>query len=126
MSAVRHDVFPALVAVLHETAGVELTDLRSAPLQPKTAHQLQKARVVVFNDRVTIAVDGDAGPRIVFNQKIQPGSFIKGASVKDDSFVMAENGAMIAYRKDENCGCGSRLRSWNPYRTVHSNKNPTE
>jgi hypothetical protein len=29
--------------------------------------------------------------------------------------VITETGKLIAFKKDDNCGCGSRLRSWSPY-----------
>jgi hypothetical protein len=86
---------------------------------------MDKARVIVSSDRVIIAVDGDTdGPRIVFNQPIR--EFHKSNDRKSDSYIITENGSMIAYRKNEACGCGSRLRSWNPYGHIYSTQDPTE
>jgi hypothetical protein len=124
--SVKHDIFPAFVALLPAEDPTPLLEMKSGPLYPKTARQLLTARVVVFNNRVTIAVDSNDGPRIVFNQAVDPSTFQKGAKPSEDSFIQTLKGIKIAYRKDENCGCGSRLRSWNPYRILNSTKDPTE
>lgn len=124
--SVKHDVFPAFVAVLHPEDPTPLLEMQSAPLQPKTARQVITARVVVFNDHIMIAMDGNDGPKVIFNQKIDPNTFKKASKSSEDSYVQTLNGIKIAYRKDENCGCGSRLRSWNPYRSLNSTADPTE
>lgn len=124
--SVKHDVFPAFVALLPAEDPTPLTEMTSGPLHPKTARQVITARVVVFNNRITIAVDGNDGPKIIFNQEVDPATFIKAPKPAQDSFIQTTKGIKIAYRKDENCGCGSRLRSWNPYRTLNSKLDPTE
>lgn len=124
--SVKHDIFPAFVALLPADDPTPLEELRSGPLYPKTARQVITARVVVFNNRITIAVDGDQGPKVIFNQPIATATFQKSAKPSEDSFVQTLSGVKVAYRKDENCGCGSRLRSWNPYRTLNSKLDPTE
>lgn len=124
--SVKHDIFPAFVALLPAEDPTPLTDLRSGPLFPKTARQVITARVVVFNKRITIAIDGNDGPKIIFNQEVDPTTFLKAAKPSEDSYIQTLKGVKIAYRKDENCGCGSRLRSWNPYRTLNSKNDPTE
>lgn len=126
MSVPRHDVFPAFVAVLSANDPTPLLEMSSAPKRPEGAYQLNTARVVVFGGNITIAVDGSDGPRLVFNEKIVPTTHVKGATVRDDSFVQTVSGTKIAYRKDSACGCGSRLKSWNPYRNSYSVKDPTE
>lgn len=124
--SVKHDIFPAFVAVLPADDPTPLHEMTSGPLHPKQARQIITARVVVFNNRITIAVDGNDGPKIVFNQAVDPASFKKAPKQSQDSFIQTLNGIKIAYRKDENCGCGSRLRSWNPYRILNSKNDPTE
>jgi hypothetical protein len=124
--SVKHDIFPAFVALLPADDPTPLTEMTSGPLNPKQARQLITARVVVFNKRITIAVDGNDGPKIVFNQEVDPSTFIKAPKQAEDSFIQTTKGIKIAYRKDENCGCGSRLRSWNPYRILNSKNDPTE
>lgn len=124
--SVKHDIFPAFVAVLPADDPTPLLDMRSGPLHPKEARQIITARVVVFNNRITIAVDGNDGPKVIFNQEVDPSSFHKAPKQSEDSHIQTLKGIKIAYRKDENCGCGSRLRSWNPYRILQSKNDPTE
>jgi hypothetical protein len=126
MANPRHDVFPAFVAILPAEDPTPLSEMSSAPKRPEGAYQLNAARVIIYNGNVTIALDGSDGPRLVFNEQIDPDSYIKGATVRDDSFVQTISGKKIAYKKDSACGCGSRLKSWNPYRTSYSVKDPTE
>lgn len=126
MSIPRQDVFPAFVVITHPGEPTPLTELSSAPMFPKTGYQVNTSRVVMFGDTITIAVDGSDGPRVVFREKVDITTFIKGATVREDSFVQTISGKKIAYKKDTACGCGSRLKSWNPYKSLYSSKDPTE
>lgn len=125
MALVKHDVFPAHVAVLQADDPALLTEVRSTPSFPPAARYLGTARIVIMNNTVVIAIDGNNGAQVVFREEIKPESFIKNSG--SDSYVETVTGKKIAYKKDNACGCGSRLRSWNPYgNVVHSNQNPTE
>lgn len=124
--SIRHDLFPAYVAVLPADDPTLLHDITPAPLHPKQARQVLTARVIINQNRILIAVDGDQGPKLLFDQPIDPASFQRGPKATDIHYVQTLSGTKIAYTKDENCGCGSRLRSWNPYRTVYSTKDPQE
>lgn len=120
-----HDVFPAFVAVA--PAGTfDIAELRSQP-HSKGSYQVVKARVIVTEQRIIIArdgQDGQQGPVIVFNEGYE--HFEKSEDKKLDSRVISVTGKMLAYRKDDNCGCGSRLRAWNPYRHVYSTQDPQQ
>lgn len=57
-----------------------------------------------------IAEDSPEGPKLVFREKV--------LEIKQESkltHLLTESGKIIVVTKDHNCGCGSRLRSWNPY-----------
>lgn len=125
MVSVKQDIFPAFVAMAPADDPVVYTDMTSGPLFPKTARQITVARVVVFGGSITIAIDGNDGPKIVFREAIQANTFIKGPNPKKDSYVVTASGIKIAFRRDDACGCGSRLRSWNPYNSIHSSQDPT-
>jgi hypothetical protein len=86
------------------------------------SYYIGTARVIITDTNITIAADDAAGPQIVFNERYT--SFEKSTSPETDSYVITESGKMLAYKKDNNCGCGSRLRSWNPYKTLQSNRDP--
>jgi hypothetical protein len=119
MSQVRHDIFPAYVAIISAAHNTLNEDMTASPLFPKDALQVEKARIVVYEDHVTVAVDGDNGARIIIDEDIKLGSHIKTSkNGTTNSFVTTKSGAKIVYMKDVNCGCGSRLRSWNPYTTL--------
>jgi hypothetical protein len=120
---ILHDVFPAFVGVAPADLVAAVQDLQSAPITPG-AYQLTKSRIVITDEVVTIAIDGNEGPMIVFRERYT--EFHKSNVKTEDSYIITETGKMLAYKKDENCGCGSRLRSWNPYRHVYSSQDPTE
>jgi hypothetical protein len=121
---IKHDVFPAFVGVAQVDLGLEtLQDLKSAPITPG-AYQVTKARIVVMDDHVLVAVDGNDGPMIIFREAYS--EFHKSNVPTEDSYIKTVSGKMLAYKKDANCGCGSRLRSWNPYKHVYSVKDPSQ
>lgn len=124
---VRADVFPAFAAIAPADADITLEDLRSAP-PSEGSFQVSIARVVMANDRIIIARDAGNGPQIVFSEKIDPTTYYKSADIRtQDSYVQTVSGKKIAFKKDSACGCGSRLRSWNPYGSImNSTADPTE
>jgi hypothetical protein len=124
--SVRYDLFPAFVTFVSADDPIEYTEMTSGPPTPKDARSYDKARVIVSGSNVLVAIDGDQGPRIVFNEELEPNSFIRSANRNQDSFLRTTSGRKLAFRRNDACGCGSRLRSWNPYRTLHSTKDPTE
>ncbi len=102
---VKRDVFPSIVTFS----------------QGETSHQISIARVVQTESRVIIAQDSPKGPVIVYDQ---PYTDIPTWNGTEGSFHVGDT--TITYKKDSACGCGSRLRSWNPYRNiVNSNQDPT-
>jgi 2',3'-cyclic-nucleotide 2'-phosphodiesterase (5'-nucleotidase family) len=118
---ILHDVFPAHVALAASNTFTDVHQLISYPNNVGT-YYIQTARVIVTDTNITIAADAPEGPQIVFNERYT--SFEKSTNPETDSYVITESGKMLAYKKDVNCGCGSRLRSWNPYKTLTSNRDP--
>lgn len=123
MSA-KYDLFPAFIVFSASNETVPIEEMRSAPPYPKNAIQYDKARIVVMNGTVTVALDSEEGPKIVFRQPYEEASFIKSASNREDSRLTTTNGTMLVFKKNDACGCGSRLRSWNPYRILGSTQDP--
>lgn len=123
-AAVQFDLFPAFVAVLPPDSPLPLSDLHSAPPTPGS-YQIHSSRIIVTTDRVIIAKDSPTGPLPVFSEALLPGSFQKAPNSSEDSRLITISGKKLAFKKDDSCGCGSRLRSWNPMRIVGSTKDPT-
>lgn len=109
------DVFPAHLAVVPAGFLSDVYDLKSAPAT-EGAHYLATTRVIVTNDTIVVAQDSPEGAKIVFQEKYEV--FLTEGEFR----VVTLSGKMLAFKKDTNCGCGSRLRSWNPYRTLNSMK----
>jgi hypothetical protein len=116
-----YDVFPAHVAVA--PAGLcELSEMTAFP-PPEGAYRVDKARVVVTATHVMVAKDMDGGPAVIFREEYS--ELVKN-SKDNDSFVKTSSGKMLAFRKDTTCGCGSRLRGWNPFTVLHSSSDPAQ
>jgi hypothetical protein len=125
MAQILYDLFPAHVAIAPANHPTPLTELSSSPLTPNTAPVLT-ARVIITENRILIAQDSASGPLPVYSQSYSPGNFHKAAFKSEESYILTDTGQKIAFKKDDACGCGSRLRSWNPYNIVSSKNDPTE
>ena len=113
------DRFPCHLAAIGPGKVEDVTTMRSyEPTQG--SNYLEITRVIVTDDHIVVAKDGDSGPNIVFREKYV--TFIPSTEATMDSFVVTESGKMLAFKKDTGCGCGSRLRGWNPYNTLGSIK----
>lgn len=113
------DVFPAHVAVVPEGFTEDVTEVRSMPTS-EGAHYVGTTRVVLTSDLIMIAADGPQGPVIIFRETYT--EFVPELSKGGDMRVITTSGKIVAFKKDTNCGCGSRLRSWNPIKTLSSTK----
>ena len=107
------DVFPAIVKLISPGAISELSMTSVKGDMPQGTRKLDRCRVVVLNETVLIAVDSPEGPQLVFREKI-----VEMINEKGLDRVKTESGKMLAFIKDTNCGCGSRLRGWNPFNGI--------
>lgn len=118
MPNIIQDVFPATVAIADPSLGLLASELSSQPVT-KGAAPIMTARVIITDTEIVIARDTGTGPQIVFQQDIEPGSLYRAPkNSKTDSYVTTVDGMHVAFRKDSTCGCGSRLRSWRPFRSA--------
>ncbi len=113
------DRFPCHLAAIAPDKLDDVTKLRSFEPTPG-AKYLEITRVVVTDGLVVVAKDSPEGPQIVFRETYE--TFIPSKESDKDSFVVTSSGKMLAFKKDRGCGCGSRLRGWNPYQTIASIK----
>lgn len=113
------DRFPCHLVAISADKVEDVTTLRS--FEPtKGSTYMEITRVIVTDEHIVVAKDGDQGPQIVFRETYQ--EFIPSEKSTLDSFVVTSSGKMLAFKKDTGCGCGSRLRGWNPYKTLNSIK----
>lgn len=104
---VKRDTFPAIVTF---TSGTN-------------EHNLTICRVVLTSNEIIVVQDSGSGPIEVFHEPVIGIPIWDGKS----GTVQTTSGITVHYEKDSACGCGSRLRSWNPYRNiVSSSQDPTE
>ena len=117
-----YDVFPAHFAIAAPDVYADVHTQTSSPPSADT-YYLQTTRVIVTDTNITVAQDTPGGPQIMFNEPYT--LFEKSAAPAIDSYIVTKSGKTIAFKKDTNCGCGSTLRGWNPYRTLNSMKDPS-
>ena len=107
------DIFPARVAIAPpDSLEDENSLLPTSPLK-NGVRKVDRCRVTVLNGKIFIAVDSPEGPKLVFRESLV-------STFEEDRIyrVKTETGKVIAFQKDQNCGCGSRLRSWSPYGAI--------
>ena len=110
---VQADIFPA-IATLAEPGSLEDIDtLLPRGSAPKGSRKVDACRITVVDGLLLIAVDSPTGPKLVFREKVE--FYSKKERVHR---AKTETGKYVAFSKDSNCGCGSRLRAWNPYRNI--------
>lgn len=107
------DVFPAVIKIAPENSVEDFATLLPIGPSPTGTRRLDRCRVVILADTLMIVVDSPVGPRLVFQEKTK--QFFTESGV---THALTENNKTIAFQKDTNCGCGSRLRSWNPYKAI--------
>lgn len=117
------DVFPALVWVAPPDS-VGLDELKIPGPYPEGTRKVDRVRVVLLGDNILIAQDTPEGPKLVFKEK-----YLHRHVEDKNQAVLTESGKVVAFKKDASCGCGSRLRGWNPYgqnSSVYSSQDPEE
>lgn len=119
MSKILLDRFPCHLAAASAGVFEDVTTMRS--YEPSEgATYMEVTRVIVTEDFIIVAKDALEGPQIVFREAYE--TFIPSENAKTDAWVVTKSGKMLAFKKDTGCGCGSRLRGWNPYSTLNSIK----
>lgn len=117
------DIFPALLWIAPPDS-VALDELVIPGPSPEGTRKVDRVRVVLIGDLVLVAQDSPEGPKLVFREK-----FVHRHVEGKLQTVLTVSGKVLAFIKDSNCGCGSRLRTWNPYgqnNSVYSSQDPQE
>ena len=110
---IKADVFPAVLTIADSGSLEDINELLPRGGAPKGSRKLDRCRIIATEEKIMVVVDDPSGPKLIFSENITFHS-------KDEKVhrVITESGKMIAFRKDETCGCGSRLRSWSPYGSI--------
>ncbi len=117
------DVFPAVVWLAPPNS-IGLDELVIPGPCPEGTRKVDRVRVVLLGDNILIAQDTPEGPKLVFREK-----YLHKHTDYNHHAVLTESGKVVAFKKDASCGCGSRLRGWNPYgqnSSVYSSQDPEE
>lgn len=113
------DIFPAHSSFAAPGTIDNIETLYANPEQ-EDVYYVGTARVVLTENLVLVAVDSPEGAKIVFQEEYE--TFLTAHSNDPTYRLITKSGKMVAFKRDSSCGCGSRLRSWNPYKTLASNR----
>ena len=119
MTRIVIDRFPCHLAAISAGKLEDIAQLRSFEPTPG-ANYLEITRVIVTDEHIVVAKDGPDGPQIVFREAYE--EVYPSEKATEDTKVVTKSGKMVAFKRDTGCGCGSRLRGWNPYKTLNSIK----
>jgi hypothetical protein len=126
---VIYDLFPARVRVcVGENVSDEEYETIGVMTRVQGSRLVDKVRVILTDVTIMIAADSDNGPMLIFREKYVKESLLpeKPKPGRGVTRLKTETGKVIIMEKDANCGCGSRLRGWNPYNTAYSTNDPVE
>jgi hypothetical protein len=118
----RVDVFPAVFLVADADSLQNYTDLVFFQDKPASTRRVDRCRVAIFNKKIYVVVDTPEGFKVIFREDVADYK-----KCENQHNALTTSGKIIAFRKDDNCGCGSRLRSWSPFKgQVYSSEDPDE
>lgn len=108
---IRTDVFPATVQVTTPADGV-------------LPQVFEKARVILTTDTVLVYQDSPTGPALVYSERLasyDPGVPVhrrtRGTPARMPS-ATTDSGSEVTFTRSGGCGCGSRLKSFDPFSTT--------
>jgi len=123
-----HDFFPSTVVAVPPDVIENFTTVTTSTQTPKGGRYLERVRTIVMQDDTSkilvVAADHSNGPRMIFSERLADLNWSGDKS--QDSQALTQSGKIIAFKYVQGCTCGSRLRSFSPYRTMDSIKDPTE
>jgi hypothetical protein len=124
-----YDIYPAKAMVSPPKRESDTYEFATMTLTTnvRDSRRVEDVRIVITEATIMIAADSSSGPMLIFQEKYNPEDAILDKDKKKISRLRTVSGKTIIFTKDESsCGCGGRLRAWNPYRTVYSSKDPVE
>lgn len=121
---VLHDLFPARVRVVPPSTPVD-PERVSVTARYEGSRLVSAVRVVLSDDTIMIGADSSDGPMLIFREAYDTTSLHLNKTGTTPTFLVTTSGKTVIYDKDMDCGCGSRLRSWNPYRSLYASGDPS-
>jgi len=111
---ILQDLFPAEAILRPATDQL----LNTFDFSVAERHDITAVRIIVTPTHIIMAQDGPGGPQVVFKEEYDPGLYIRDAERRGLHRIQTRGGRQIAFHITSSCGCGSRLRSWNPYKAL--------
>ena len=111
---ILQDLFPA-EAILRPATN---QPLNTFDFSVTDRHDITAIRIVVTPTHIIMAQDGPGGPQVIFKEEYDPGLYLRNTDRRGLHRIQTLAGRQIAFHITSSCGCGSRLRSWNPYKAL--------
>ena len=135
---ILHDVFPSILRAL-QLSDEQVAEYTQSPelIHAMSPHDrtlshgrlIDRTRIVVTENpnRLLIATDSPEGIKVLFDEPYETVFTHERSPRLNPIQVLMPNGKFIVFKRDTSCGCGSRLRGWNPYGHIaSSSKDPSE
>lgn len=106
------DAFPSVAYVAPEGSLEDFRDLPVHGERPQKTRKVDRCRVTIVDGTIFIVVDSPEGFSVLFREKVS--DYYRNEETNTHHAITL-SGKIIAFGKDANCGCGSRLRSWSPF-----------
>lgn len=104
---IRFNLFPI---------AVDVTDSEGNPVINHTA-----TRAIVTDDEVYIYADDTHGPSVIFNDRLEDFS----GTAQNGWTALTSDGNTVNMTRSGGCGCGSRLKGYNPFPGLPFEKMPS-
>jgi hypothetical protein len=124
---VRADIFPAVLVVAPATSSHPATILSyPQPDDPDGRRLLDKVRVLVTDTHVYVFQDSSQGPQVIFSEPLDtytPATPLhqrrtRDASKPSEALATTQSGKSLAFARQGGCGCGSRLKTFDPFKVI--------
>jgi len=110
LSVKKVDIFPAIIIVAPPDSFSDFSELLFSAEKPQDTRRVDRCRVSIHDSKLYVVVDTPEGFQVIFREKV-----LDYKKLDMQHNAITETGKIVAFRKDDNCGCGSRLRSWSPF-----------
>ena len=113
------DMFPVALSIYSPEYYLKFEKpYTSIGIADPTATQYSNCRVIVHNNRIIVGADTARGAQEVFKDDISEMHI-----QKPYTYIITAHGFLVVFAKSKDCGCGSRLKAWNPYGQIVKARN---